>query len=100
MYYLNIIFLASTIAFSVFTMVCGFVAIMRPAVLAFSVVLCIVEIPASILASIYSDKADYGKPFVLLAKSKRRPRALYTSFVGWFSWIGTAFLIYCAFKWV
>lgn len=96
LYYINIVFLISTIAFSIFTIALGFIKMLQPIVLVFSIAICVIEIPSTMLASIYNYRAEFGKPFVLLARRKYTNK-LCSSLIDLFSWGITAFLIYISY---
>ena len=97
LYGLNLIFLIATFTFMIFAITLGFVESLQLILLAFSILLCIIEIPCVIIASIHSNNEDYGKPFVFLAKRKHM-RGYTSSLIYWFSWSMTAFLIYLSFQ--
>ncbi len=92
LYGLNYIFLVATVIFTIFAVSLGFIKALQPILLFLSVILCIIEIPSSITASIHSDNAEYGKPFVLLVKRKDT-RGYHSSLFGMCSWIITAIFI-------
>ena len=96
LYYLNIIFLVSTIAFSVLAVALCFIKVLQPVVFACSILLCIIEIPTVFLASVYSYKAEFGTPFVLFARRKLTGKFC-SSLIDMFSWCITAFLIYLSY---
>lgn len=93
LYYINIVFLIFTAVFSIFTLALGFIRNLQSIVLILSISVCIVEIPATVLASVYSCQAEFGKPFVLIARRKDTGK-FYSSLIDMFSWCVTAFLIY------
>ena len=97
LYGLNLIFLVSTLTFMLFAITLGFIEALHPVLFTFSVVLCIIEMPCVIIASVYSNREDYGKPFVFLAKRKHM-RGYTSSLIEWLSWLMTAFLIYLSFQ--
>jgi len=97
LYHLNIVFLILTVLYSVMAVAVGYIEVMQSAIWWFSVLLCLAEIPASIIASTYNCKAEYGKPFVLLAKGKFNKR-FYSSVFDVLSWGITAYLIYFAYQ--
>ena len=70
LYGLNLAFFIATISFMLFTITLGYIRGLQVILFVFSVVLCVIEIPCMIIASIHSNKEDYGKPFVFLAKKK------------------------------
>lgn len=97
LYVLNLVFFIATAAFLLFTIILGYIRVLQPILLVFSILLCIIEIPCVIIASIYSNSEDYGKPFVFLAKRKHM-RGYTSSLIDWLSWLMTAFLIYLSFQ--
>ncbi len=96
LYYINIIYLIYTVVFSFIAVTMGSVMIFRPALLILSVILCIIEIPAVFLASIYNNKLEFGKPFVLFVRRKLTGKFC-SSLIDMFSWSVTAFLIYISY---
>ena len=97
LYGLNYIFLAATVVFTAFAVSAGFIKALQPILFFLSVILCIIEIPASITASIHSDNAEYGKPFVLLAKRKDT-KGYHSSLFDMCSWIITAIFICFSYR--
>ena len=70
LYSLNYIFLISTIIFTILVIATGFIKMFQPFLVVIAIILCLVEIPSSIIASIYSNKMEYGRAFVFFAKRK------------------------------
>ena len=97
LYGLNLTFLIATITFMIFAITLGYIKILQPILFALSIVLCIIEIPCAIIASIHSNSEDYGKPFVFLAKRKHI-RGYTSSLIDWLSWSITALFIYLSFQ--
>ena len=97
LYSLNYIFLISTAIFTVLAITIGFIKMFRPIIFVCSILLCLIEIPSSILASIYSNKMEYGKAFVFLAKRKYM-RGYCSSLIDIFSWVVTALFIYFSYQ--
>ena len=97
LYSLNYVFLISTAIFTVLAITIGFIKMFRPIVFVCSILLCLIEIPSIILASIYSNKTEYGKAFVFLAK-RRYMGGYSSSLIDMFSWVVTAFFIYLAYQ--
>ena len=97
LYGLNLAFLIATITFMIFAITLGYIKVMQPILFALSIVLCIIEIPCAIIASIHSNNEDYGKPFVFLAKRKHI-RGYTSSLIDWLSWSITAIFIYLSFQ--
>ena len=97
LYGLNLAFFIATISFMLFAITLGYIRGLQPILFVFSVVLCVIEIPCMIIASIHSNKEDYGKPFVFLAKRKH-VRGYTGSLLDWLSWAMTALLIYLSFQ--
>lgn len=97
LYGLNLTFLIATITFMIFAITLGYIKVMQPILFALSIVLCIIEIPCAIIASIHSNNEDYGKPFVFLAKRKHI-RGYTSSLIDWLSWSITAIFIYLSFQ--
>ena len=97
LYGLNLIFLIATFTFMVFAITLGFIEALQSILIVFSIVLCTIEIPCVIIASIFSNIEDYGKPFILLEKRKHL-RGFTSSLIDWLSWLMTAFLIYLSFQ--
>ena len=96
LYNLNCIFLVSTTTFSVLALLLGYIKAVQPILFTLSILLCIVEIPTTGLASAYSTKAEFGKRFVFLAKRKDTGKFC-SSVVDMFSWCITALLIYLSY---
>ena len=97
LYGLNLAFFIATISFMLFAITLGYIRGLKLILLAFSVVLCVIEIPCVIIADIHEKKANYGKPFVFLAKRKH-VRGYTSSLLDWLSWAWTALLIYLSFQ--
>ena len=97
LYGLNLTFFIATISFMLFAITLGYIRGLQLILFAFSVVLCVIEIPCMIIASIHSNKEEYGKPFVFLAKRKHIG-GYASSLIEWLSWAMTAFLIYLSFQ--
>ena len=97
LYGLNLTFLIATITFMIFAITLGYIKVLQPILFALSIVLCIIEIPCAIIASIHSNNEDYGKPFVFLAKRKHI-RGYTSSLIDWLSWSITALFIYLSFQ--
>ena len=97
LYGLNLTFLIATVTFMLFAIASGYIEAVQPILFAFSIVLCIIEIPCIIVASIHSKNEDYGKPFVFLAKRKHL-RGYTSSLIDWLSWVITAVLICLSFR--
>ena len=97
LYSLNYIFLISTAIFTVLAITIGFIKMFRPIIFVCSILLCLIEIPSSILASIYSNKMEYGKAFVFLAKRKYM-RGYCCSLIDMLSWVVTALFIYFSYQ--
>ena len=97
LYGLNFTFLITTVAFLLFVIALGYIEALQPILLAFSIVLCIIQIPSVIIASVHTNNAEYGKPFILLAKRKYL-RGYTSSLIDWLSWGITAFLIYLSYQ--
>lgn len=93
LYYINIVFLIFTAVFSVFTLALGFIRNLQPIVFILSISVCIVEISATVIASVYNCQAEFGKAFVLIARRKNTGK-FYSSLIDMFSWCVTVFLIY------
>jgi len=97
LYGLNYIFLVSTAIFTILAVLLGFIKALQPILFTFSILLCIIEIPSVIIASIYSNNAEYGKPFVLLTKRKFG-RGYSSSLIDFLSWVINALFIYLSYK--
>ena len=97
LYGLNLIFLTMTVAFILFAITLGYIRILQPILFVFAILLCIIEIPCTIIASIHSNTEDYGRPFVFLAKIKHS-RGYTSSLLEWLSWALTAVMICLSFK--
>lgn len=95
LFYLNILFFFTSIVFSGFTLCLGFIEVLGPLVTALAILLCAVQIPSMFLASIYSDKEEYGRCFVLLAKRKAN-RSYHSSLLTLFPWVVTVVFIWCS----
>ncbi len=97
LYFLNYVFLIFTVVFTVLAIAVGFIKMFRPIVFVCSILLCLIEIPSTMLASIYSNKMEYGKSFVFLAKRKYT-RGYCSSLIDMFSWVITAMFIYLSYQ--
>ena len=97
LYRLNYVFLTFTAIFTVLAIAVGFIKMFRPIVFLCSILLCLIEVPSTILASIYSNKMEYGKAFVFLAKRKY-VRGYCSSLIDMFSWAVTALFIYLSYQ--
>lgn len=97
LYGLNIAFFIATVTFIFFTIALGYIRVIQPILFVFSILVCIIEIPCMIIASIHSSNEDYGKPFVFLAKRKGF-RGYTSSLIECLSWILTVLLIYLSFQ--
>ena len=97
LYGLNLAFFIATISFMLFAITLGYIRGLQLILFTFSIVLCVIEIPCMIIASIHSNNEDYGKPFVFIAKRKHT-RGYTSSLIEWLSWAMTAFLIYLSFQ--
>ena len=95
LYYLNILYFFTGILFSVLALSIGFITALQPVVTAIGIILCVVQIPSMFLASMYSDKAEYGRYFVLWAK-RREQQTYHSSIVMMFPWIVTAVFIWAS----
>ncbi len=97
LYDLNGIFLIFTAVFTLLTVSIGYIKMFQPVLLVISVLLCLIEIPAVILESIYANKIEYGRAFVFFAK--RKHSGGYTSsLLEMLSWVITASLICLAYR--
>lgn len=97
LYGLNLTFLIATVAFMLFAMTLGYIGVLQPILLAFSAVLCLIEVPSVIIASIHSTREEHGAPFVLLAKRKHS-RGYDCTLIECLSWAMTAFLICLSYQ--
>ena len=97
LYVLNLVFFITTAAFLLFAITLGYIKVLQPILLSFSTLLCVIEIPCVIIASIHSNIEDYGQPFIVFAKRKYF-RGYTSSLIDWLSWLMTAFLIYLSFR--
>ena len=99
LYYLNYIYLISSVIYSIITLALGYIKILQPFFLVFSSLLCLIQILPNIFSSIYSCQARFGKPFVLLAWSNTPfLRRLYSSLLDMLGWAMTAVLIYLSYR--
>ena len=97
LYSLNYIFLISTVVFTILVIATGFIKMFQPFLVVIAIILCLVEIPSSIIASIYSNKMEYGRAFVFLAKRKYM-RGYSSSIIDMFSWGITAFFVFLLYQ--
>ena len=97
LYSLNYIFLISTVVFTILVVATGFIKMIQPFLVVIAIILWLVEIPSSIIASIYSNKMEYGRAFVFLAKRKYM-RGYSSSIIDMFSWGITAFFIFLLYQ--
>ena len=96
LYYLNIAYIFSIIAFLLITVFLGRLRVFRIVVAVLSVVMCLIEIPCGIFAVIPDCKAEYGKPFVLFAPRKETNK-IYSSVVYTAFAFVPAFFVYFIF---
>lgn len=97
LYGLNYIFLISTAIFTILAILIGYIKIFQPILFVISILLCLIEIPSTILTSIYTNKMEYGKAFVFLAK-RNYMRGYCSSLIDMFSWVITALFIYLSYQ--
>ena len=100
LYNLNYIYLTATVAFSVPAVLLGYIKALQPTLFVLSIILCIIEIPSTILSSTHSNIAEFGKPFVLLVRRSFHPGhrgPFYSSLIDIFSWVVTALFIYFSY---
>lgn len=97
LYPMNALYLLSTAVFSVLALGLGYVKGLQPVLFVLSVLLCAVQIPASILASVYSTMEEFGRLFVLLAVGRysKKPQSSLRDLVLCF---GAAYLVYLLYK--
>lgn len=97
LYILNYIFLTFSVIFIILAVTMGFIKALQPVLFHLSIILCIIEIPSTIIATICSNNAEYGRPFVWFAKRKHM-KGFYSSLIDMFSWSVTVLLICLSFK--
>ena len=97
LYYLNLVFFTSTVIFSSIALMLGFVKVFQPLILSFSMILFLMEIPMTMLASTCQCKLKYNKAFVWLAKDKER-KHFYSSWIDILSCFVTGFLIWLSYQ--
>ncbi len=97
LYYLNIIFLIVILVYSVPVVAFGYIKVFQSIFLILSIVVCIIEIPTSIIAAVYSSQEEFGKPFVLFARSKYTKRNV-SSLFSILAWCPTALFIYLSYQ--
>ena len=94
LYYLNIAFLFVLLAFSAITILFGYLDFLKIPIFVLAVILCVIEIPTGILSTGIDALAEYGRPFVLLAKD-RETKKLYSSILMLLGWLlPVAFVIF------
>lgn len=96
LYALNLVYLIATISCSVIVLAIGFIDTLQTFVWILSLVLCLIEIPAMAITSVYDCKAEFGQPFVLLRKRKES-NGYYCSLLDMFAWCVTAILVCFSF---
>lgn len=96
LYGLNLVFLIATLFCSVVILVAGFIKPLQPFVWGVSLTLCLIEIPAMVITSVYDCKAEFGQPFVFLCKQKES-NGYYCSLLDMLSWCVTAILVCFSF---
>ncbi|MBP3412710.1 MAG: hypothetical protein J6K89_05560 [Oscillospiraceae bacterium] len=99
LYPVNALYLLSSAVFSVLALSLGYVKGLQPMLFILSVLLCTVQIPASILASVYSTMEEFGRPFVLLAVGRvsKKPQSSLRDLLQCF---GAGFLVYLLNKYL
>ncbi len=97
LYYLNIVFLVATLVYSVPVVALGFVKVLQPVFLVLSIVVCVVEIPTTIISSLYLTREEFGKSFVWFARMKHAKRPYSSLFVIFASCL-TALFIYLSYQ--
>ena len=93
LYFLNAAFL-SLFLLHFFAGLLGFLAFMRLPAFILSLLLCTVELPATVLASRYDTLETFGTPFVLLAKRKNGSKGYHSSLFFVLSWVIPAGLVF------
>ena len=96
LYWSNGVFLTATIVCSTTILVLGSIKALQPFVWICSLILCLLEIPAAIMTSIYHSKEEYERAFVLFIKRKES-NGYDSSLLDMFSWWVTAVLIYISY---
>lgn len=97
LYSLNYIFLTATVVFTLLSISMGYIKALQPILFVVSILLCLIEIPSIIFASVYTNKMEYGKAFIFITKRKHTS-GYYSSFTDMFSWCLTALLIYLSYE--
>lgn len=70
LYGLNYLFFIVTVLYSVLALALGFLKAFQPFLFGLSILLCWIEIPSTVIASVHRCNEEFGKPFVWLAKRK------------------------------
>lgn len=70
MYYLNVIFLFGLMVFSLVTICLGYLEFMQLPIIILSIILAVVEVISSSIATYYDTINEFGVPFVLWQKTK------------------------------
>lgn len=96
LYYLNIIFLTVTLCFTLLTLLLGYIKALQPVILVCAAVVCLVEIPCVMFASVSNCRTECGRPFVLWAKRKYS-QGYFSSLFDMLSWVLTALLVFSCY---
>ncbi len=93
LYYINIIYLFSILVFLLMVVLFGQAKEVHILLILSAVIMCLMEIPCTVFASVIECRVEFGKPFVLFAVRKETKK-LYSSLIDYASALVPAFLLY------
>lgn len=97
LFYWNILFFFSIILYSIIAILLGCLDFLKIPIIALSIMVCLIEIPSTILAAYKSYQAEFGTPFVLWAK--RKGTGKYCSVViDMLAWMISILLVYLSIQ--
>ncbi len=95
LYYINIIYLFSILLFLLMVVLFGQAKEAYVLLILLAVIICLIEIPCSVFASVIGCKAEFGKPFVLFAIRKETSE-IYSSLIDYAAALVPVVLLYLA----
>ena len=90
-YYLNMALIILTSLYFIFSISLGWLDMLKLPIAILNIVLCCVQLPSIVFSSYYTNIDLYGKPFVILAKSKSG-RGYHSSFFDIVTFLGVIVL--------
>lgn len=96
LYYLNTVYLLYSLLFSITAIVFGYIKALQPFFWVAASVLCLIELPAVAMASVYNNRLEFGRAFVFAARTRinNKPGRLCSSLIDICSWIFSAVLVF------